>query len=150
MQYSVDVDESALYDITVRVATQADGGKFHLSAGTADITSSVNVPNTGGWQTWQSVVIPNVILTPDDNKLRFYIDEVEFNVASFAFSKQQASTSVATNFFAGSTVDENTIHVFMNKPLDSSVGAITNNFTIYIDGSPINITSAEIDPVVII
>jgi len=57
MQYSIDVDESALYDVEVRVATQVDGGQFHLSAGTADITPVTTVPNTGGWQTWQSVTV---------------------------------------------------------------------------------------------
>gem|GEM_PF-6476902 len=57
-----------------------------------------------------------------------------------------ADMAISDGFFAGTTEDENTIHVFMNKPLDQSAAANMSNFTIYVDGNPISISSASIDP----
>ena len=41
----------------------APGGSFHLSLDGVPITKSVTVPGTDGWQTWQTIEIPNVPFT---------------------------------------------------------------------------------------
>lgn len=146
IQYTVDVEASALYDVRARIATQADGGKFHLASGTADITSVIDVPNTGGWTTFQTITIPDVLLTPEDNQLRFYVDDVEFNLLSFEFIQKQASTSVAMEYLTGDTPDESTVQLFLNKPLDGTTAPLASNFTITVDGDAVVINSIEIDP----
>lgn len=64
MQYDVQVAQSAAYDVDVRVAANGTDGKFHFSVGGSDISRVINVPNTGGWQNWQNLRVPNVVLTP--------------------------------------------------------------------------------------
>ncbi len=117
MQYDVDVAASAVYDINIRVASEETNGKFHFATSSADISNVMNVPNTGGWQTWQTVTLTDVILTPSDKKLRLFIDEAEFNLGSFEFIQKAATTTIETEYLSASTMDENTIQLNLNKPL---------------------------------
>jgi len=40
----------------------------------ADVTGPVAVPNTGGWQTWQSVLLPGIALNTGLHVLRLAFD----------------------------------------------------------------------------
>jgi hypothetical protein len=55
MDYQVDVASAGAYTIETRVASNATGGAFHIEFGGVDKTGSINVPITGGWQTWTTV-----------------------------------------------------------------------------------------------
>ncbi|WP_162037863.1 carbohydrate-binding protein [Chengkuizengella sediminis] len=46
--------ESGAESVDIRVATEAEGGKieFRLGSATGELISTVEVPNTGGWQSW--------------------------------------------------------------------------------------------------
>lgn len=142
MQYDVNVASSAVYDIHVRVASDEADGKFHFGSGSADISSISSVPNTSGWQNWQTVVVPDVILTPADKKLRFLIDEAEFNLGSFEFIQKTASTTIETEFLSATTLDDQTVQLNINKPLTSPIPASPAHFQILVNGSPISITDA--------
>ncbi|WP_229505108.1 carbohydrate-binding protein [Massilia mucilaginosa] len=54
MSYPVNVPKAGWYNLQFRVATIYNGGQFALSKNGADL-ATVNVPNTGGWQNWQTV-----------------------------------------------------------------------------------------------
>src|SRR4051794_29909431 len=55
LDYSVNVTSAGAYSATFRVAAQGQGGTFHLEMNGQNITGSMTVPDTGGWQVWQSV-----------------------------------------------------------------------------------------------
>ena len=55
LAYSVDITRPGVYTISARVAAAAAGGVFHIEVDDTDVTGPLAVPNTGGWQTWQSV-----------------------------------------------------------------------------------------------
>jgi hypothetical protein len=55
LEYTVDVPAAGEYTIEVRVASNTTGGNFHIEFGGADKTGNINVPVTGGWQSWTSV-----------------------------------------------------------------------------------------------
>ena len=54
MEYTVNVPTTSAYLIEYRVASNSDGGKISLQNGGQEL-SLVTVPNTGGWQTWQTI-----------------------------------------------------------------------------------------------
>ncbi|MEO7939346.1 MAG: cellulase family glycosylhydrolase [Burkholderiaceae bacterium] len=54
MSYPVNVPKTGWYNLQFRVASAYAGGQFALSRNAADLVL-VNVPNTGGWQNWQTV-----------------------------------------------------------------------------------------------
>jgi hypothetical protein len=56
--YTVNVAKPGTYTAQVRVAS-VGGGSLQISAGApSNVTRSVTVPNTRGWQTWTTVPVP--------------------------------------------------------------------------------------------
>jgi len=86
-RYTVNVAKAGTYTVTFAVAS-ADGATdaFHLSnaAGT-NLTGSVNVPNTGGWQTWTTVKA-SVTLSAGQQVLTLNEDNPEWNIYSAVFA----------------------------------------------------------------
>ena len=55
LQYSVNVTSAGSYTFAVRVAASGQGGSFHLEMNGANVTGSITIPDTGGWQSWQTL-----------------------------------------------------------------------------------------------
>jgi hypothetical protein len=142
LQYDVDVAESAVYDVEIRVASGGGGGQFHFSADGSDITETRYVPNTGGWQNWQTITQPDVILSPEDDKIRFHIDKEGFNFGSFKFIEKAPTSSLDAKFVSAHTVDNNLIQMNVNKPLDAPIPASPADFAILVNGNFVTITDA--------
>ncbi len=146
MKYSVNVSADAVYEIHVRVASGGSGGRLHFEAGNAHITSTSFAPPTGGWQTWETLIIPNVILSTNDKKLKLHIDQAGFNLNSFEFIETgTTTTSIPTEFLAAVTVDEYTIQMNANKFFETSLPPSPGGFDIVVDGNSIPITDIVVD-----
>jgi len=85
-EYRVRVSETGQYKLEVRVACFNNSGKLAFrqfdQSGALLNESQVNVPVTGGWQSWQTVV-SNMILNEGSGKLRMVILDPEFNINWF-------------------------------------------------------------------
>ena len=145
MQYDVAVATNAVYNVQVRVAANGSDGRFHFAAGDADISPIVVVPNTGGWQNWQTVTVPNVIVGPSDKKLRFYVDKAGFNLGSFNFIYEGPTNTLATNYLSAITNDEHTVQLNLNKPLAGPIPASPANFQLTVNGNAITITNTVLN-----
>ena len=55
LQYTADVAAAGQYTIAVAVASTGQGGTFHLEMNGTNVTGPLTVPDTGAWQTWQTV-----------------------------------------------------------------------------------------------
>lgn len=146
MLYDVNVANSAVYEVRVRVASGANGGRFHFEVGDADISKPFQTSGTNGWQNWETVVIPNVILDASDKKLKFYMDEGGFNLGSFEFIETGATTTIPTAFVAAGTTGEQTLQLNINKLLATALSSVPAGFEISVDGNMIPITSIVLDP----
>jgi len=94
LEYTLDVPVSGEYDINVRVASQSQGGVFHLEFNGENKTGDVIVPITGGWQTW-TTVSATATLSAGRHLMRFVPTDEGFNVNSFDFGTE---TGVADAF----------------------------------------------------
>jgi len=74
MEYTVDVTTAGTYAFRVRVASDEDGGTFHIESNGVDVTGSLAIPNTGSWLTFQTVVRTGVSLTAGRKVLRLVVD----------------------------------------------------------------------------
>ena len=85
LEYTVDVTEAGTYDIDLRLARNGDNGSVRIEMDGEDITGSVAVPNTGGWQAWETVTIEGVELTAGEKVMRvaFETQYTNFNFVSF-------------------------------------------------------------------
>lgn len=87
MEYTVDVLTPGEYEARARVASQPGGGAFRIERDGQDLTGSVSVPATGGWQIYTEVTFP-ITLQAGVQTLRFQnasflterfnIDRIEF------------------------------------------------------------------------
>ena len=92
LQYTVNVGTAGTYDVTFRVASAATGGTLHLLSGSTDLSGTVTVSGTGGWQTWTSVTASGVPLSSGIQAIRLVFDSGSFNVNSMTFALAAAST----------------------------------------------------------
>jgi hypothetical protein len=81
LTYTAHVTAAGSYSFAFRVANTADGGRFHLEVNGTDVTDSLSIPNTGGWQTWRTVTKTGVQLNAGIQTLRLVMDAVAVNGA---------------------------------------------------------------------
>jgi phosphatidylserine/phosphatidylglycerophosphate/cardiolipin synthase-like enzyme len=74
MKYTVDVTTAGSYDIEFRVASSGGGRTFHLEINGTNVTGSLAVPNTGGWQTWATIKKTGVTLNAGSQVWTFVAD----------------------------------------------------------------------------
>lgn len=74
LNYTVNVVTSGVYSLDVRLASLGAGGTFHIEFGGVDQTGPLTVPDTLGWQNWQTLTISNVTLTAGPQVMRIVMD----------------------------------------------------------------------------
>lgn len=75
LRYSINVTADGTYSIETQVASgNGGGGAFHIEVDCIDITGPLTVPNTGGWQNYQTVVKSGLVLTAGAHLLRLVLD----------------------------------------------------------------------------
>ena len=56
------------------MAAATGGGTFHLEVDGVNVTGTLSVPATGGWQVWQTVSRAGIALSSGPHQLRLVID----------------------------------------------------------------------------
>jgi subtilisin family serine protease len=74
LRYTVSVAAAASYTFEARVASPGTGGTFHVEVDGVNATGALAVPNTGGWQTWRSVLLGGIPLSAGTHVMRVVID----------------------------------------------------------------------------
>ncbi|MBF4505419.1 PQQ-dependent sugar dehydrogenase [Flavobacterium sp. JLP] len=125
LKYTAKVNTAGTYTINLRIASPYANRKLHLEVDGVNSTGVVNIPNTGGFQAWQTFAIPNIALTQGTHVITLYFDENDINVnkmefvltgsvaapiADFEFTPQMGCINTAVTFTSVSvgTVDSYT------------------------------------------
>ena len=74
--YSVDIRKAGKYSITMPVASNKQGGKFHLEIDGKNITGPIVIPDTGGWDKLKVIKVENVSLPKGKHRIKMVMDEV--------------------------------------------------------------------------
>lgn len=85
LSYTVTVNTSGIYNIDLNVAAQSAGGSIFLLMDGTPLGGFIQVPATGGWQSWQTVQLSNVQLSAGTHQLtvRFYNGGFNFSNMDF-------------------------------------------------------------------
>ena len=83
MQYTVNVGDSGTYQIGARVASASTGGALHFEVDGTDVTGSMTVQNTGGWQNWVTVQSGSFSLSAGKHVIKFVVNSATFNMNKF-------------------------------------------------------------------
>ena len=62
------------YAVDFRVASLGPGGTVHLTVDGVNVTGSIVLPDTGGWDTWQTVTHSGVTLPAGAHVLKLVVD----------------------------------------------------------------------------
>jgi Carbohydrate binding module (family 6)/F5/8 type C domain len=122
-KYTVNVATAGTYTVSLRLASPngvTDGLHIASSSG-ANLSGSVNVPDTGGWQTWAtataSVTLPagRQTLTVDQDNGGWNLHSLAFAAAggggsttNLALNRPVTGSSVFQNYVPSNAVDGNT------------------------------------------
>src|SRR5205823_12656634 len=120
LKYSVNINSAGLYTLSVRVASVAAGGTFHIEFDDVDKTGPWILPNTGGWQTWQTLNLSNVVLDAGQHVMKLVFD-----------SNDAASTVGNYNYIqATRTLSNNPPSVSLSAPPDSAIFSSPASITV--------------------
>jgi Carbohydrate binding module (family 6)/PLD-like domain len=70
VKYTVNVAQSRNYTLDARVANLGSGAQFRIECDGIDVTGPVSLPDTGGWDAWQTITVGNINLTQGLHILR--------------------------------------------------------------------------------
>ena len=74
LSYTVNVAQSGVYTLEARVAAAGQGGTFHVEVNGVDRTGPIGIPDTGGWQSWTTIVRTGISLNAGGQVWRIVID----------------------------------------------------------------------------
>jgi hypothetical protein len=94
LEYTVNVVADGTYDFEIRVATTTAAKTLNIQMDGVNVTGTVTTPNTGGWQTWQSVYVNSVALTAGQKVMR-----IAMTTGGYNLNYVKVTESVATGIF---------------------------------------------------
>ncbi|MDD5687541.1 MAG: carbohydrate-binding protein [Elusimicrobia bacterium] len=74
LKYTVNVKTAGTYTVEVRVGCGGSGGNFHIEFDDVDKTGTMTVPNTGGFQIWQTIKKTGVSLSAGKHIMKLAMD----------------------------------------------------------------------------
>lgn len=74
LEYSVNVEQAGYYDIMLRVSTEDEGCSFHVQFNDKNLTGKVSIPNTGGFDKWQTVKFDHIKLAKGEQIIRLVLE----------------------------------------------------------------------------
>ncbi len=74
LEYAINVSTTGAYRLEFRAGASAAGGAFHAEVGGVNVTGQLVVPNTGSYDTMQTILSPTVQLTAGVHVLRLSLD----------------------------------------------------------------------------
>ncbi|MDY0988405.1 glycosyl hydrolase family 18 protein [Flavobacterium sp. CFBP9031] len=132
--YNINFPTSGSYQIEYRVASAVTGGRLSsdLNAGTIQL-GAVNVPNTGGWQNWQTIT-QTVNVNAGTYNFGIYVQNTGFNINWFRITK---SGSTAKSAPASTEQSIASLEIYPN-PTESQLF-----FSTEVSGGNVNVINTE-------
>lgn len=99
MKYSVTIKTSGVYDLAVRVSSPGASKFMKVAINGLPNPIIVSIPNTGGYQNWQTVTISNVSLTQGINEISVQALSKDYNLnfMDFIFKSGVAVNETGSN-----------------------------------------------------
>jgi endonuclease/exonuclease/phosphatase family metal-dependent hydrolase len=101
LNYTVNVAAAGTYTLDLRVAT-ASSGSLHVTFNGTDVTGTVSVSNTGGWQSW-TTIRQDVNLSAGAQAMRVVFDSGNINLNYVAFTAGSSGSGSSGSGSSGSS-----------------------------------------------
>lgn len=121
IEYTVNVMTAGTYALQARVASPNSGKTFHVELDGVNISGTMIVPNTGNWQTYQTIAVTTT-LTTGTKVLRIVMDASDFNINYLNFvSATTTSARAARTVAAENPNGEDIAVVYAPNPVHDNL-----------------------------
>ncbi|MEQ8474248.1 MAG: carbohydrate-binding protein [Marinoscillum sp.] len=141
MKYTVLVDSSAAYRVTIRYAGQSTS-RGHFEVDGVDVTGPIDLEPTGGHQVWKDKEIAPIALYNGTRKLKFVIDKGGMNLSYFSFFLTEKLADLTFSAVSAQTNDQGNILINLNKKLDES-SLTTSGFAAKVNDQEVAISATS-------
>ncbi len=86
MTYTINVLQTNYYSLAIRYAGLSTTGKIHIEIDQQNVTGTISLPPTGGWQTWQTKATSAIQLDQGIHKLKIVVETGGFNLNTIDLS----------------------------------------------------------------
>ena len=125
VKYTVEIAYGGKYNISFRVAGTSGNGQIQVVIDDQVIIQSLNVPNTGGWDSWQTITEDSVDLPQGTHHMRLNFIRGGFNLRKMTFSLIDNSIieEVTSYLYIGKNYpnpfnNQTTIPVILTRPTE--------------------------------
>lgn len=145
MQYSVRSDEAMTYNVLLRYASQSATARVYIEINGKRASKTVSLSPSGGWATWKTSAIPNVIVPAGTVKVKIVFETGGANFNYFQFKNPKTIDNTAFEMLTAETAQwADVVTLKLNKTVDSLTG---NPFAISINGSAVTVVSTTVNAV---
>jgi endo-1,3(4)-beta-glucanase len=129
LNYTVSVQESALYDVQIRYASNnAQSGPLQIEINGEVALAGVTFNTTGGWDKWSTKTLNNLALKAGNQTLTLRFMGAGFNLGKLTFTKKTTLTTVFPKAVAGPNVSVHPNLASFSLDGSQSTGQGTLNF----------------------
>ncbi|WP_114437143.1 carbohydrate-binding protein [Marinilabilia salmonicolor] len=141
MQYTLEVGEEAAWELSVRYAA-ANDSRIRFEADGMPLTPVISLPATGGYQSWATLVVEDIVLPAGTVQIRCIIEQGGVNLNYFSFDSSSPVGSVDFSAVLAKTeYPGNVIQLFLNKPFTGEANALLGNeFNIEVSGDELEVS----------
>lgn len=143
LEYTVNVATAGTYTFQARLATAATGNTFHVEVDGYNISGSIPVPNSGGWQVWETVSFTTPTISAGQHVIRFYEETGGYNINYINFIAVAAAPVISSPVTATATTGTAFSYTITASNTPTSFGATglpagltVNTSTGVINGTP--------------
>jgi len=144
MQYTLHVDSTASYTLTLRYAATSADSKIKLKVNDGDISETISLASTGGYQIWANRVLSDIVLYKGEQKLKFFIEKGGANFGYIKFDLSKKINETAFLPITASTQSDNVILLSLNKVFNETT-LKSSDFHISINGAAATIMEISRD-----
>lgn len=140
MQYTVDVAETAGYHFSVRYASMGTT-TLRIKVDEQDVLAPLSLPSTGGWQSWQTISFPEMILHAGENAIRVNIETGGCNINYFNVTDPTPVSGIPFKAMVAETMGlGDTIALVLNFNLGQASTLSSSDFLIRQNGETVTIS----------
>ena len=143
LNYTINVDSFAAYDVTLRYASNE--GKIHMELDGTDVSGLVNLPSTEGFQVWRDTILSDLILEKGKHELRLAIDKGGPNLGYMYFRLAKGFGDAEFKALSATTIkmQDSVVFLTLSKPI--SVASIAkDSFTVKVNDQIVSIDTVTI------
>ena len=140
--FTVQVEEAGNYDLNLRTASTNANGRLIVQVDGIQATESIELPNTGDFQAWQTTTVSDVVLKQGTNRIKLYFETGDFNINYFSFTGPSAGVAQPKILNKEGTHQKKNIKLLFNQTFEAIPD--THGFSVTRNGEAVAISAVSL------